>query len=213
MGWPTFLLRIFRFRGGQHRCQCPKVSTRPLHLSFSRGPAVIEPRRDGTPHALLPTCPDGQSQALTQRWKARRPAEGRLQCTTWASTNLREFVDQLLGVHRMKIGDAMKDWRAGAAGAALLVVMLPAAAGANPIGAAGAGALVEDRPARVVQQVAVRCWWRNGVRRCRWSGARVYGYYGGDYRYGNPRPEAYRTGSAGWWRAMERWGRTGPSPR
>ena len=113
----------------------------------------------------------------------------------------------------MKISDAMTDWRACAAGAALLAVMWPAAASANPIGAAGASALVEDRPARVVQQVAARCWWRNGVRRCRWSGRRVYGYYGGDYRYGNPRPEAYRTGSAGWWRAMERWGRTGPSPR
>jgi hypothetical protein len=113
----------------------------------------------------------------------------------------------------MRICDAMTDWRAGAAGAALLVAMW-SAAGANPIGAVGADALAEDRPAQLVQQVAVRyCWRRNGVRRCRWSGPRVYGYYGGDYRYGNPRPEAYRTGSAAWWRAMERWGRTGPSPR
>ena len=117
----------------------------------------------------------------------------------------------------MKIGNAMTDWRAGAAGAALLALMWPAAASANPIGAAGAGALVEDRSARLAQQVAVRCWRRNGVRRCRWSGGspRVYGYYGDyeyDPRYGNPRPEEYRTGSAGWWRAMERWGRTG-SPR
>ena len=119
----------------------------------------------------------------------------------------------------MKISDAMKDWRAGAAGTALLVVMLPVAAGATPIGAAGAGAVVAgDPPARVVQQVAARyCWWRNGVRRCRWSGGnpRVYGYYGKyeyDPPFGNPRPEAYRTGTAAWWRAMERWGRTG-TPR
>jgi hypothetical protein len=126
----------------------------------------------------------------------------------------------------MKISDAMPDWRAGAAGAAVLVVMLPTAAGATPIGAAGAGAMAGDRPAQVVEQAAARCWWRNGVRRCRWSGGgprvygyyspRVYGYYGKyeyDPPYGNPRPEAYRTGTAAWWRAMERWGRTGNPTR
>jgi hypothetical protein len=125
----------------------------------------------------------------------------------------------------MKISDAMTDWRAGAAGAAVLVVMLPTAAGATPIGAAGAGAMAGDRPAPVVDQAAARCWWRNGVRRCRWSGGprvygyyspRVYGYYGKyeyDPPYGNPRPEAYRTGTAAWWRAMERWGRTGNPTR
>ena len=118
----------------------------------------------------------------------------------------------------MKISDAMTDWRAGAARAALLVVMLPTAAGATPIGAAGAGAVAGDRPAPVVEQVAVRCRWRNGVRRCRWSGGgpRVYGYYRKyeyDPPFGNPRPEAYRTGTAAWWRAMERWGRTGNPPR
>ena len=67
----------------------------------------------------------------------------------------------------MKISEAMTDWRAGAAGAALLVVMLPTAAGATPIGAAGAGAVAGDRPAQVVEQVAVRCRWHNGVQRCR----------------------------------------------
>ena len=120
----------------------------------------------------------------------------------------------------MKIGDAMADWSAGVAGAVLLVVMLPVAAGAVPIGAAGADAAAGDRPARVVQQVAERyCWWRrNGVRRCRWSGGSpsVYGYYGlyeYDPPYGNPRPEAYRMGTDAWWRAMERWGRTGSRPR
>jgi hypothetical protein len=134
----------------------------------------------------------------------------------------------------MKIIDAMTDWRAGAAVAGLLVVTLPTAAGATPIGALGADAVAGDRPARVVEQVATRCWWRNGVRRCRWSGGgprvygyyspgvygyyspRVYGYYGryeNDPPYGNPRPEAYRTGTAAWWRAMERWGRTGNPTR
>ena len=119
----------------------------------------------------------------------------------------------------MKIGDAMTNWRFSAAGAALLVVMWPAVVGANPIGAVGARTVVEDHPARLVQQVAVRCWWRDGVRRCRpaWSGGspRVYGYYRYyEYApsYGNPRPEAYRTGTAEWWRAMERWGRTGIRP-
>ena len=115
----------------------------------------------------------------------------------------------------MKISDAMTDWRAGAAGATLLLVMLPTAAGATPIGAAGAGAVAGDRPAGVVEQVAVQCRWRNGVQRCRWSGGapRVYGYYYRKYEYdpptGNPPPEAYRTGTAAWWQAMERWGRTG----
>jgi len=118
----------------------------------------------------------------------------------------------------MKISHAMPDWRAGAAGAALLVVMLPTAADATPIGATGAGAVVGDRPAPVVEKAAVRCRWRNGARRCRWSGGgpRVYGYYRRyeyDPLFGNPRPEAYRTGSAAWWRAMERWGRTGSAPR
>jgi hypothetical protein len=114
----------------------------------------------------------------------------------------------------MKIRDAMTDWRARAAGAAMLVVMLPTAAGASPIGAATAGAVAGDRPAGVVERVAARCLWRNGVRRCRWSdgGPRVYGYYRRyvyDPPFGNPPPEAYRTGTAAWWRAMERWGRTG----
>ena len=111
----------------------------------------------------------------------------------------------------MKIGDAMTSWRSGAACAALLVVMWPAAVGANPKGAMGIGALVEDRPERLVEQVAVRCWWHNGLRRCSSIGPRVYGYYGREYRYGNPPPQAYLTGSVGWWRAMERWGRTGVS--
>jgi hypothetical protein len=113
-----------------------------------------------------------------------------------------------------KMSDAMSTWHAGAAGVAVLVVMLPTAAGATPIGATGASALAGDRPVQAVEQVAERyCRWRNGVRHCRWSGPRVYGYYDRDYRYGNPRPEAYPTGSAAWWRAMERYGRTGQPPR
>ncbi len=68
-----------------------------------------------------------------------------------------------------------------------------------------------------VGQVARRCWWRNGERRCASlrSGTRVYGYrnYGDGYRYnggdGYAYPEELPTGSTAWWRSMDFYDRGG----
>lgn len=62
--------------------------------------------------------------------------------------------------------------------------------------------------ASVVDQVAYRCWWRDGERFC---GRRVERGYG--YDYGRPRPEALPFGSTAWWRAMDYEGRGGHSRR
>lgn len=112
---------------------------------------------------------------------------------------------------------AIKTLRVGVAGAALFV-MLPAAAYAAPVGSVAA-ALASEAPSQALNRVASRhCWLRDGVRRCGWRAARPrpYGYYYGpdfEYPYGNPRAEAYPTGTAAWWRAMEREGRTGNTRR
>jgi hypothetical protein len=112
---------------------------------------------------------------------------------------------------------AMKALRVGAAGAALFV-MLPGTTYAAPVGAV-AGALLSEAPSQALDRVASsrQCWRHDGVRRCGWRAERprAYGYYGPDfeYPYGNPRAEAYPTGTAAWWRAMEREGRTGNTRR
>jgi hypothetical protein len=60
-----------------------------------------------------------------------------------------------------------------------------------------------------IDAVAYRnCWWRHGVRHCR--------YYrsGGTYGYTGPHlPEAYRTGSSRWWQEMDRQDRGGRGRR
>jgi hypothetical protein len=59
------------------------------------------------------------------------------------------------------------------------------------------------------EPVAYRtCWWRHGVRHCRYHrGVRFY-------RYGGPHlPEAYRTGSTRWWQEMDRQDRGGRGGR
>lgn len=48
----------------------------------------------------------------------------------------------------------------------------------------------------VVDQIAYRCWWRDGERFCSRRAERGYGY-----DYGRPRPEAFPFGSTAWWRA------------
>ena len=85
------------------------------------------------------------------------------------------------------------------AGAVLLSIQpAPASAAPSLAGAAPMGA--EAREGSLVEKTVVHCWWQRGVRRCRWV-------------QGVPPPEAYRTGTAEWWRAMQDWGRTGGGRR
>lgn len=98
-------------------------------------------------------------------------------------------------------------------GAATLTV-LPAASQAAPLGSA---TLARQAAAgSIVEQAARRCWWRNGERRCGRIGNRDHDYRpdgnGYGFTYGNPKAEAYPTGTREWWNAMEREGRTG-NPR
>jgi hypothetical protein len=58
-----------------------------------------------------------------------------------------------------------------------------------------------------VEKVAYRCWWAYGERHC------AYFYDGGRRVYRRGSPDDYRTGSRGWWRAMEREDRTGKPGR
>lgn len=59
----------------------------------------------------------------------------------------------------------------------------------------------------IVEKVARReCWWRDGVRHCARRPINL-GYV--DLYIGRPRPEAFPTGSAAWWRAMDYEGRGG----
>jgi hypothetical protein len=52
------------------------------------------------------------------------------------------------------------------------------------------------------------CWWRHGVRHCRYyRGARSYGYSGPHV------PEAYPAGSSRWWQEMDRQDRGGRGGR
>lgn len=70
---------------------------------------------------------------------------------------------------------------------------------ANQLGAAA-------RQQSSVDSVAYRnCWWRHGVRHCRYY--RGYGYTGPHL------PEAYRTGSTRWWQEMDRQDRGGRGRR
>jgi hypothetical protein len=57
-------------------------------------------------------------------------------------------------------------------------------------------------PTTMAEQAALHCWISHGVRHCRSS--RYYGYRW--HSYGNP--DALRTGSNRWWRAMQREDRT-----
>jgi len=81
------------------------------------------------------------------------------------------------------------------AGAMLLAVQ-PVAVQAGPAPAAAGPLAAEARAGSFVEKAVFYCEWYRGKRRCRWV-------------QGVPRPEAYPTGSAAWWRAMEDWGRTG----
>jgi len=95
-----------------------------------------------------------------------------------------------------------------AGGAALMLAGSSVAAQPSMNGAAN----VLGSVARIqsdVEQVAYRnCWWRHGVRHCRYyRGARSYGYSGPHL------PEAYRTGSSRWWQEMDRQDRGGRGRR
>ena len=92
------------------------------------------------------------------------------------------------------------EWIIGAAGAIALAAM-SAAASAAPLNNAG-GSLASAQEGSLVEQIARRCWWENGYRRC--ARVRGYGYGGGyGYIYGRPRPEDLRTGSKQWWDSMD----------
>ena len=68
---------------------------------------------------------------------------------------------------------------------------------------------VAAREQSCLDPVAYRnCWWRHGVRHCRYyRGGRSYGYTGPHL------PEAYPTGSTRWWQEMDRQDRGGRGRR
>lgn len=96
-------------------------------------------------------------------------------------------------------------WMLAAATAALLGCTA-APGSAAPAGMAHLNGTVEQ--ASMVNQIAYRCWWRDGERFC---GRRAPLRYG--YDYGRPRPEEFPTGSTAWWRAMDYEGRGGQGRR
>ena len=116
----------------------------------------------------------------------------------------------------MQIRNAVKHISRGAAGAAMVVVS-SALACATPVGSVSISLVSQARASSVEKAAYSKCWWRDGVRHCRRSAERPRlngstkepGY---GYSFGNPRAETYPTGTAAWWQAMEREGRTGLSP-
>jgi len=104
-----------------------------------------------------------------------------------------------------------------AASGALLVAILSAAPHAAALDVAAGLTITEARSVSAVDKVVDRrCWRRNGVRHCRESTERRTGndssQSGYGYSYGAPRAEFYPAGSAAWWQAMEREGRTANPP-
>ena len=102
----------------------------------------------------------------------------------------------------MRAKSMLLHWVVGAGG----LVAFGAAAAAAP--AANLATLnASARQGSIVEKVARRdCWWRDGVRHCARRPINL-GYV--DLYVGRPRPEAFRTGSAAWWRAMDYEGRGG----
>ena len=134
---------------------------------------------------VLPIYPDGGAKGI-QAQNARLDAlasavsalTGEHDCTRAPDRRCGFPCDALrcsllsLGVHWMKISDAMTDWRAGAAGAALLVVMLPTSRRRYPHRCGGcwcggwrppgAGRGTSGRAMRLAQRRATLPWerWR-----------------------------------------------------
>jgi hypothetical protein len=82
-------------------------------------------------------------------------------------------------------------------------------AGSSFAAQASMSGMANDFGSSNAEPVAYRtCWWRHGVRHCRYHrGVRFY-------RYGGPHlPEAYRTGSTRWWQEMDRQDRGGRGGR
>jgi hypothetical protein len=106
-----------------------------------------------------------------------------------------------IGMSTYKLGLAA----AAIAGLGLAICSAQAAPATQP------GAARTEGGSTLVDKIASRrCWWRNGVRRCRW--VRTYGYrptYRGRGYDGPHYPEAYRTGSQRWWQEMDRQDRGG----
>ena len=106
-----------------------------------------------------------------------------------------------------------KPYANGGAAGAILFFMLPAVACAAPVDGVARALADQGRAAATIEKASSRhCSWHQGVRYCRPSAERPrireYGS-GYGYDYGAPRPEFYPAGSAAWWQAMEREGRTG----
>jgi hypothetical protein len=88
----------------------------------------------------------------------------------------------------------------------LLGLIGTAALAALPVQAApsfNAAAAAAGKTSAVEQVGYRRCWWRNGVRHCRWVDGSV------DLNFGTRLPETYAVGTTDWWRAMDREGRGG----
>ena len=98
-------------------------------------------------------------------------------------------------------------------GGATLMTLAPGALYAAPIGFLPGALATEARITTAVGQAAYRrCTGRNGARVCPRTTHRPYAYRGEPsygFAYGNPSPDSLPFGTSEWWRAMERWGRTG----
>jgi hypothetical protein len=96
----------------------------------------------------------------------------------------------------------------GAAACALTLAGSSLAANAG-IGSAANELGAAAREQSSLDRVAYRnCWWRHGVRHCRYHrSGRSYGYTGPHL------PEAYPTGSTRWWQEMDRQDRGGRGRR
>jgi hypothetical protein len=94
--------------------------------------------------------------------------------------------------------------RSGSVASLVLLCFASAAAQAAPMGSVRVTDGVSRHGSLVERAASRRCWKEGGKTQCapaRQAAPQDEGYGG---RYGNPRPEDLRFGSAEWWRAMDR---------
>jgi hypothetical protein len=96
---------------------------------------------------------------------------------------------------------------AATAAAGLWLGAASTAASAAPAGTAFAGLEAAAKGHAMAEKAAFRrCWWRKGVRHCRWYEGSRRRPRGG---YSVHDPDAYPIGSSRWWQEMDRENRGG----